>query len=646
MNRVLIVSRQAKAYGQYLANQLELPIDALEDTAWVWPKLAEGTYALLIIDIGLLDTLLPAANALPQIFASQPTAGILLLAQPNERSRAVSQLGLGAADYLLYPFELIELAVKVRRCLSTRAATLPANITTAANTPRRTDNVTPPKMLQNLQLEKILAQASLISQADVAKIWLGGRNKKLVEPALLPVEEQLLFKIAQQVAQTGQPVANQFALGAEALTSVLLLPLVSGDRLIGVLALGKKTGAPFTANQLDTLGVFCQQAAVAIENAQLFHDLSLAYDDLAQSRKEILQSRNTLQTVFNNIKDGFYILNRDLTIYTLNRVESDRHGYPAEDLVGQSFLSLTGLTNSSTLIRQIQDSLDTGQEYTWVPSGNCEGNFFVNREFKIYPIKNRSDHTEQVVVFAQDVSERQRWQATLFRSANLAAVGQFAGSVAHQINNPLTVVMTNSQLITLDAEPGSEIQDLAAGVFRAGQRIHSSVSNLLEFSNQGEYYFAEVDLIGSIESALELVIRSLMKANVQVEKDFQARPTVFASVSHLKLVWVNLLLNARDAVANFAATPKIVIGTRLHQPDTALVTFTDNGVGLGRVDLKQAFNPFFSTKAPNKAMGLGLYSVQVIIEEHGGHIEVNSEPGVVTTFQVTLPLKKTAANKQ
>ncbi len=645
MNRVLIAAQQAETYRRHLAQHLNLPIDLVNEAATVWAKLAQEPYTLLIIEVGLLGSLLSDEHeVMPQLRSSHPYLSVLLLARPNERSRAVLHLEHGATDYLLHPFAMAELVIKARRCLQTHQPEFQASTLFSITDQLMMLNEATQELLQTLQPDKahdmVLAKVRHISQVDVAKIWLIDHERTLARPSTLATEDEVLFNLAQEAVTAGQFLSRRFATGKGTLAAALLLPLFSGDRLVGVLALGRHTETPFSADQIRWLTVFCQQAAVAIENAQLFHNLSVAYDDMAQSRKRILQSRNTLQTVFDNIYDGLYILNKDLTISALNRVAANRHETPLEELVGQSFLALSGSSNAPRLIEQIKHVLETGHETTWMALGNGEDSFFEDREFRIYPIKNRRGQTEQVVVFVQDVSERQKWQATLFRSANLAAVGQLAGSVAHQINNPLTVTMTNRQLIMLDAEPDSEINELATAVFRAGQRIQSSVANLLEFSNQDEYYFTEVRLVNTIDSALDLVSRSLMKASVQLTRNFEADPAIIASVSHLKLVWVNLLLNAKDAVANFATPPKIEIGTRLRPDGTVSVTFSDNGQGLSPHNLKHAFDPFFTTKPPNKALGLGLYSAQVIVEQHGGHILAKSKPGVFTVFEVILPIKE------
>jgi two-component system NtrC family sensor kinase len=198
--------------------------------------------------------------------------------------------------------------------------------------------------------------------------------------------------------------------------------------------------------------------------------------------------------------------------------------------------------------------------------------------------------------------------------------------------------MTNSQLLMLDTDPNSELHDLAAGIFKAGERIQNIVTNLLEFSNQERYFFVQTDLIETIEGALALVIRPLKKARVKLVKDYQSRPVLSASVSHLKLVWINLLLNARDAVIDSAKQPQITISTWAVSEREVKVAITDNGVGLTEKEMDQLFRPFFTTKPTGKGLGLGLYSAHAIIERHHGAIKAASQPGIATTFEVTLPL--------
>jgi signal transduction histidine kinase len=306
--------------------------------------------------------------------------------------------------------------------------------------------------------------------------------------------------------------------------------------------------------------------------------------------------------------------------------------------VGKSYLSLHWTQLAPELTKHIEAVLHTGQETTWIPPETETHPYLKDREFRIYPIRNRLGQVEQAIIFAQDVSERRRLQASLFRSANLVAVGQLAGSVAHQINNPLTVAMANSQLILLEADPRSETHELTTDILKSTERIQNIVRNLLEFSNQETYFFVETDLITTLDDALELVMRSLEKVKAQVIKDYQVYPRLSASVSHLKLVWMNLLLNAREAITGHTDQAQVTISTEMVSEREVKVLITDNGVGIPPENVERIYQPFFTTKTGRKALGLGLYSVHTIVEQHRGQINVSSNPGIGTAFEVILPL--------
>ncbi len=661
MNQILLVSNQSQYLAEIIksgAASNKIMADVLPEVNLLFSKLTGRAYKILAIDLELLNRVSQVEPFFVQIESVSPQTAVLVLATPAQRAQAVKQLKQGAVDYLLFPIEPEELLFKIEREFG-RLGQPDVSFSHARgdnNDLLMLNNVTR-EILRTLQLDEaleiVLKKTRQITGADLVKIWLTGPDGKLRPSTVLVSgtlqmvdsgEQEILFSFARHTAQTGKFIFKQNSSEPkwplQTLSSILLLPLFSRDELTAVLAVGYRSERSFSINQIQWLTAFCQQAAIAIENANLFLSISSAYDDLDQSRKEILRSRNTLQTVFDGISDGLYILNEDLTINALNQIEAKRQGYKHEDLIGKSYLLLDEPKNMPQLVSQIKKSLDTGQEATWISTEKQDPAYLTGREFKIYPICNSVGQVEQAVIFAQSVSERRRWQASLFKSANLASVGRLAGSVAHQINNPLTVTMTNSQLLMYDFDPATEAYDLARGIFNAGKRISGSVENLLEFSNQDEYYFMEKDLIDTIESACALIHRPLMKARIEVIRAYHTKPTIFASVSHLKLLWVNLLLNARDAVDGFAANPKIIIATSLESDDTVKVKIIDNGVGLPEKYMSQIFDPFFTIKPPGKALGLGLYSAQAIVERHKGQIKVYSEPGVSTTFEVILPLSR------
>ncbi len=651
MDSILIVSEQGPAVQvmlQTASRQIKIDVDTDSDSLFALPE--QQKYSLLIIDLAFLPD--DSGTFFSRLNRHSPHPAVLLLAAPNRRQAAIRQLEYSTVDYLLTPVDEWELQIKVERLLELQAlkSTPPPE---AGSTELLALLQACGEISHSLQrdevLKIILSMTQQLTQATLAKVYLADRAECLsrdqavsLSPGQASKEDTLLFTLAQQVAQKreiiGHPPKASDEWQHQHLQSTLTIPLISHNKLIGVLVLGSRQANAFSDDQTRWLSIFCDRAAIAIENANLFEDLSSAYIDLAQSREEILHSRNTLQVLFEGITDDLYIVDRALTIQALNQPHSDQTVPESGTLVGQSYLSLDWARSAPQLLEQIKGVFKTGRESTWIPPKEEAQPYLKDREFRIYPIRNRLGQVEQAVIFAQDVSERRRLQASLFRSANLVAVGQLAGSVAHQINNPLTVAMANSQLILLEAPPGSETHELTTDTLKATERIQSIVRNLLEFSNQETYFFVETDLIATIEDALALVMRSLKKVNTQVEKNYRARPRLSASISHLKLVWMNLLLNARDAITGHGGQPQITIATAMISERKVKVTLADNGVGISEENQEQLFRPFFSTKPVGKGLGLGLYSVHNIVERHNGAIHVTSRPNEGTTFEITLPL--------
>jgi signal transduction histidine kinase len=167
------------------------------------------------------------------------------------------------------------------------------------------------------------------------------------------------------------------------------------------------------------------------------------------------------------------------------------------------------------------------------------------------------------------------------------------------------------------------------------------VRGLLDFARQEEYAFTAGNLNDSINEALQLVNYQLQSANIEVITDYgDTLPESVSSWEHLKSVWLNLLLNARDAVQSLPNGRQIEIGTRLApDPDYVQVHIRDNGKGMSEAERAHIFEPFYTTKDPGKGTGLGLATCHRIIEQHGGVIDVVSQPFEGTSFIVRLPIR-------
>ncbi|MGA9350961.1 MAG: ATP-binding protein [Anaerolineae bacterium] len=235
-------------------------------------------------------------------------------------------------------------------------------------------------------------------------------------------------------------------------------------------------------------------------------------------------------------------------------------------------------------------------------------------------------------------------KAQLFQSAKLSAIGELAAGIAHEIRNPLTTIIGDTQVLMADLKPGQPGYESLKAIERSGQRASKVIGNLLTFSRQEEYEFTTIDVNESINNALSLIAYQIERSNVSMIKDLAADlPSVAASSHHLEEVWINLLLNARDSIPD-RQNGEIRIASRLDGSGKAVqVLVSDNGCGIPEANLDRLFEPFFTTKDVDEGTGLGLYIAYNIVERHNGLIEIDSEEGKGTTVTVTLPIENQAS---
>ncbi len=238
-------------------------------------------------------------------------------------------------------------------------------------------------------------------------------------------------------------------------------------------------------------------------------------------------------------------------------------------------------------------------------------------------------------------------KAQLFQTAKLSAIGELAAGIAHEIRNPLTTIIGDAQLLMADMKPGDPGYESLKAIERSGYRASKVIRNLLSFSRQEEYEFADVNINESINNALALIAYQIERSRISIIKDLADNlPVVWGSAHHLEEVWINLLINARDAIPA-KQTGEIRIVSRLDESGKAVqVLVSDNGCGIPKAHMDRVFDPFFTTKEVDKGTGLGLYITYNIVTRHNGTIEIDSEEGKGTTVTVTLPIKNEVEAKE
>lgn len=259
-------------------------------------------------------------------------------------------------------------------------------------------------------------------------------------------------------------------------------------------------------------------------------------------------------------------------------------------------------------------------------------------------IRSKDEFGELGSAFNRMTRELKELHAKLIQSAKMAAVGQLAGGVAHEINNPLTGILNNIQLIKLEAEEGkspsaADFKDVLESVEESALRCKRIIRSLLDFSRVSAPVYRPVALNELIEKTLLLSELETKSQNIRVTRELsEDLPLVMADSYQLQQVFLDLINNAVWALKTKKGGELRVKTQAAPDGKSVFVVFSDTGCGIAPENLPRVFEPFFTTKAAGEGTGLGLSVSYGIIREHKGAIEAGSEgPGKGAAFKITLP---------
>ncbi len=240
----------------------------------------------------------------------------------------------------------------------------------------------------------------------------------------------------------------------------------------------------------------------------------------------------------------------------------------------------------------------------------------------------------------RDISGQRLLEDKVLHRERLAALGQLVSGIAHELNNPLTAVTGYAQLLRSVPLSG-DLQEKAQLLAREADRAARVVQNLLLFAREAKAEKQAVDLPEILERTLSLRAYELRVANIRVVRDYEAdAPPVFANPHHLQQVFLNLLLNAEQAIRSQRDKGCVTLRIRSRgsgKQNRVRVEVCDDGPGIPSSALPYIFDPFFTTKSAEEGTGLGLAICQAIVKEHGGEIAAQNTPGGGAQFHLELP---------
>lgn len=421
------------------------------------------------------------------------------------------------------------------------------------------------------------------------------------------------------------------------LQDMFCLPIHQDEECLGVLALLNKQTEGINPEEESILISLANIIASLLQTNNLVKELKVANADLEANRWEIIRSRNILRALFDNVPLSFYIINADYQILAINASRSQRTNFHPQNLVGKRCYEVLYNNTAPCQACKAHHTLTTGEtthrvNHLWPASGEVE-----EWEISSYPVFDETNYVSQVILVEEDVTEKRQLEYKLIQSEKLAAVGQLAAGIAHEINNPLTAVIANVQLLQRDLSPEHDWQDSLDLIKMAGERAAQVVRNLLDLTRKEKYTFVPTDINLTIQKALELLQHELISHNVLLNyHPDHTLPELLASPEHLEGVWINLLSNAFDAVDHTGQGEITICSARKN--NHIQISVMDNGYGIPAERIARLFDPFYTTKAIGHGTGLGLTISQRIIKQHGGYIQVDSQPDKGTLFMVLIPI--------
>jgi PAS domain S-box-containing protein len=392
--------------------------------------------------------------------------------------------------------------------------------------------------------------------------------------------------------------------------AVLIAPLVSGERFYGVMELVGRRGRPFTQRDLRIADGIARQTAVALERARLVED----------GRRLVLALESSDEAIL--ITDA---LGR---VTFVNPAFLRTFGYRAEELLGRNASELAA---SGTWIETITDAV---RHRGWRGEAVAQRKDGTSFPVAIHTSLIRGDdgRVQGAVAIVEDVSEARRLQAQMQRAERLAAVGQMAAGIAHEVNNALTVIFSQTTRATGCDE--ARLRDVVARVEGQARRIARIVQGALGFARPSSPQVEATDLAGVVTRTLDLVRHDLGRQGIELETVADDElPPARADPQQIQQVLLNLFANALQAMVT-SDQKRLRVEVR-GSGETVLVRVTDTGPGIPVTTLPCIFDPFFSTKPDGS--GLGLSVSYAIAQAHGGDLQVSSESGSGATFTLVLP---------
>ncbi len=414
------------------------------------------------------------------------------------------------------------------------------------------------------------------------------------------------------------------------------IPCRSQHITVAVLGLGKTVEGDFLSSEdVELLETLADYIGIAIQNARLYASLEqkvAQYERLKDFNENIVESIN-IGVLAVDLADRIESWNSQMEVmYALPRWQALTRPL-AEVFPGEFVEEFYRVRQNPGIHNLYKFRLNT-------PTGETR---VVN--IAITPLVTKKFHVIGRLIIMDDITERVELETQLSQSDKLSSIGLLAAGVAHEVNTPLAVISSYAQMLSKQLQADSQKSSVLEKITRQTFRASEIVNNLLNFSRTSGTEFTEVDVNKVIADTLALLEHQFKTSKVRVQDELAEHlPLIQGNIGRLQQVFLNLFLNAKDAMPN-GGTLRIASSNG----EGVNVVICDTGTGIAQENIQRIYDPFFTTKnAPregqSRGTGLGLSVTYGIIQEHAGKIRVESRPGEGTTFYLDFPLSRKAVN--
>jgi PAS domain S-box-containing protein len=406
--------------------------------------------------------------------------------------------------------------------------------------------------------------------------------------------------------------------------AAIFQPLTHHGEVLGVLEVAHSQPGFFTQADLDFLGRYAEYAAMAIANARLYR----AADS----------TRRYLDGIIQNAPDAMLIIRPDLTIRPLNTAPIQNRGYSPADVAGQPFLRYCPEERHEELLGRMDAVLRGEPQRFEMELYGRSGEWF-NALISADLVHGY----DEVLVTVRDISELRRLEANIRQSEKLAALGRLVAGAAHELNNPLAIILGLAQLQLLEELPEETRDDLHA-IERAALRAAAIIQQLRLFARPQQLYSEQVDVAAKARDAFARLSAQIASLGITTTRTFSGEPLLIEGEPlQIEQVIFNIMQNAVQALAsNPPGARRTLALDAWREPGVIRMRIKDSGPGISHEHLPKIFEPFFTTRDVGQGIGLGLAIAHAIVGQHGGQLWATNGPDQGAVFHLRLPAMQSA----